>query len=148
MKLVTCHERRHGRVMAKRTVSGRSVGAVGLGCMGMTWAYGKGETERAEHIRVIHRALDIGADVIDTADVYGPFTNEELVGEALVGHRDRAFLATKVGLATAREGFDITRDGRPEHVRAAIDASLRRLRVDVVDLYQLHRADPAVPLEE
>lgn len=134
--------------MKKRTLSGRAVGAVGLGCMGMTWAYGKGETERAEHIRVIHRALDLGANLIDTADVYGPFTNEELVGEALAGHRERAFLATKVGLATDRVKFDITRNGRPEHVRAAIDESLKRLRTDVVDLYQLHRVDPAVPLEE
>jgi aryl-alcohol dehydrogenase-like predicted oxidoreductase len=134
--------------MKKRTLSGRAVGAVGLGCMGMTWAYGKGETERAEHIRVIHRALDLGANLIDTADVYGPFTNEELVGEALAGHRERAFLATKVGLATDRVKFDITRNGRPEHVRAAIDESLKRLRTDVVDLYQLHRVDPGVPLEE
>ncbi|MES1184181.1 MAG: aldo/keto reductase [Myxococcales bacterium] len=124
------------------------MGAVGLGCMGMTWAYGKGETERAEHIRVIHRALELGATLIDTADVYGPFTNEELVGEALVGHRGRAFLATKVGLATDRVKFDITRNGRPEHVRASIDESLKRLRTDVVDLYQLHRVDPEVPLEE
>jgi aryl-alcohol dehydrogenase-like predicted oxidoreductase len=116
--------------------------------MGMTWAYGKGETERAEHIRVIHRALELGANVIDTADVYGPYTNEELVGEALVGHRDRAFLATKVGLATDRVKFNITRNGRPEHVRTSIDASLKRLRVDVVDLYQLHRVDPEVPIEE
>jgi aryl-alcohol dehydrogenase-like predicted oxidoreductase len=134
--------------MEKRTISGRSVGAVGLGCMGMTWAYGKGETERAEHIRVIHRALDLGANLIDTADVYGPFTNEEIVGDALVGHRERAFLATKVGLATDRVKFDITRNGRPEHVRASIDDSLKRLRTDVVDLYQLHRVDPQVPLEE
>src|SRR3954462_13078329 len=109
-------ERGHRPVMAKRTIGNRSVGAVGLGCMGMTWAYGKGETERAEHIRVIHRALDLGANVIGTADVYGPFTNEELVGEALVGHREGAFLATKVGLATDRVKFDITRNGRPEHV--------------------------------
>jgi len=129
-------------------VSSRTVGAVGLGCMGMTWAYGKGETERAEHIRVIHRALELGASLIDTADVYGPFTNEELVGEALVGHRQRAFLATKVGLATDRVKFEITRNGRPEHVRASIDESLKRLRTDVVDLYQLHRVDPNVPIEE
>jgi len=134
--------------MTKRTVSGRAVGAIGLGCMGMTWAYGKGETERAEHIRVIRHALEIGANLIDTADVYGPFTNEELVGEALEGFRERAFLATKVGLSTQRKGFEIKRNGRAEHVRASIDQSLERLRVDVVDLYQLHRVDPEVPLEE
>ena len=116
--------------------------------MGMTWAYGKGETERADHIRVIQRALDLGANLIDTADVYGPYTNEELVGEALVGHRERAFLATKVGLSTDRVKFEIKRNGRPEHVRASIDDSLKRLRVDVVDLYQLHRVDPEVPIEE
>ncbi len=116
--------------------------------MGMTWAYGKGETERADHIRVIHRALDLGANLIDTADVYGPYTNEELVGEALVGHRERALLATKVGLATDPVKHEITRNGRPEHVRASIDASLKRLRVDAVDLYQLHRVDPEVPIEE
>jgi len=116
--------------------------------MGMTWAYGKGDTERAEHIRVIHRALDLGANLIDTADVYGPFTNEELVGEALRGHRERAFLATKVGLATDRVKFEITRNGHPEHVRTSIDESLKRLQTDVVDLYQLHRVDPNVPIEE
>jgi len=134
--------------MAKRTVNGQAVGAIGLGCMGMTWAYGKGETERSEHIRVIRHALEIGANLIDTADVYGPFTNEDLVGEALAGVRDRAFLATKVGLSIERTGFEIKRDGRPDHVRASIDASLKRLRVDVVDLYQLHRVDPEVPIEE
>lgn len=134
--------------MAKRTVGSRSVGAVGLGCMGMTWAYGKGETERADHIRVIQRALDLGANLIDTADVYGPYTNEELVGEALVGHRERALLATKVGLTTDPVKHEITRNGRPEHVRASIDDSLKRLRVDAVDLYQLHRVDPEVPIEE
>ena len=116
--------------------------------MGMTWAYGKGDTERAEHLRVIQRALDLGANLVDTADVYGPFTNEELVGDALVGQRERAFLATKVGLATDRVKFEITRNGRPEHVRASIDQSLKRLRTDFVDLYQLHRIDPQVPLEE
>lgn len=117
--------------------------------MGMTWAYGKGDTERAEHIRVIHRALEIGATLIDTADVYGPYTNEELVGEALAGLRDRAFLCTKVGLEVqTKSANQITRNGRPEHVRQSIDASLARLRTDRVDLYQLHRIDPEVPIEE
>ena len=136
MKLVMCHERRQGGRMEKRTVSGRTVGAVGLGCMGMTWAYGKGETERAEHIRVIHRALDLGANLIDTADVYGPFTNEELVGAALVGHRERAFLATKVGLATDRVKFDITRNGRPEQVRSGLHATDLRQRGQELRLHR------------
>jgi aryl-alcohol dehydrogenase-like predicted oxidoreductase len=122
------------------------VGAVGLGCMGMSWAYGAGERNDEQSVRVIRRALDLGVTLIDTADVYGPFTNEELVGRALVGRRDEAFLATKVGLVAGRDGM--RRDGRPEHVRAGIDASLRRLRTDRVDLYQLHRVDEAVPVEE
>lgn len=133
--------------MTNRSVNGHTVGPIGLGCMGMTWAYGTGDTTPADHVRVIHRALDLGATLIDTADVYGPFTNEALVGEALVGHRARAFLATKVGLRTGAD-HAITRDGRPAHVRASIDASLTRLRTDAVDLYQLHRVDPEVPIEE
>ena len=134
--------------MKNRTVYGRAVGAIGLGCMGMTWAYGKSDTERDEHLRVIRHALEIGATLIDTADIYGPFTNEELVGEALVGHRERAFLATKVGFVAPSGIESMARNGRPEHIRAAIDASLQRLRTDVVDLYQLHRVDPEVPIED
>lgn len=139
--------------MTDRTVAGRKVGAVGLGCMGMTWAYGSGDSDRAAHVRVLHRALEIGVTLIDTADAYGPYTNEELVGEALVGRRDQAFLATKCGLVhrSTQQGtgnFDIGFNGRPEHIRASIDGSLRRLRVDNVDLYQLHRVDPEVPIEE
>jgi aryl-alcohol dehydrogenase-like predicted oxidoreductase len=99
---------------------------------------------------VIHRALELGVTLIDTADVYGPYTNEELVGKALASRRDRAVLATKVGLVVEQMPPDtrIGRDGRPEHVREAIDASLRRLQTDHVDLYQLHRVDPDVPVEE
>lgn len=133
-----------------RTLNGRAVGPVGLGCMGMTWAYGAGDADRAEHVAVIRRALELGANVIDTADIYGPHTNEVLVGEALAGgHRARAFLATKVGLVNQGGGpFDIKVNGRPERVRTAIDDSLRRLGVESVDLWQLHRVDPEVPLEE
>ncbi|HEU4412539.1 MAG TPA: aldo/keto reductase [Polyangiaceae bacterium] len=133
-----------------RTLNGREVGPVGLGCMGMTWAYGAGDADRAEHLAVIRRALELGANLIDTADIYGPHTNEELVGEALAGgRRARAFLATKAGLVNQGGGpFDIKVNGRPEHIRAAIDASLRRLGVEAVDLWQLHRVDPEVPLEE
>jgi aryl-alcohol dehydrogenase-like predicted oxidoreductase len=136
---------------------GPQVGAIGLGCMGMTHAYDL-DTPRddKQSIAVIHQALDLGMTLIDTADVYGPHTNEELVGRALAGRRERAVLATKVGLvwdapdaaATGTTSPGIGRNGRPEYVRASIDASLRRLQTDHVDLYQLHRVDPEVPLEE
>jgi aryl-alcohol dehydrogenase-like predicted oxidoreductase len=138
---------------------GPEVGVIGLGCMGMTASYDM-ETPRddATSVAVIHQALDLGMTMIDTADAYGPFTNEELVGRALTdGYRERAVLATKVGLVmggssspagsgTASPGAG--RNGRPEHVRTSIDDSLRRLGTDHVDLYQLHRVDPEVPLEE
>ena len=129
-----------------RTLSGRTVGAVGLGCMGMSWAYGAAERDDEQSRAVLQRALDLGVTLIDTADVYGPFTNEELVGSGLRGRRDEAFLATKCGLVAGEDG--IGRDGRPEHVRQAIDASLQRLGTDRVDLWQLHRVDPEVPVEE
>lgn len=125
---------------------GPEVGAIGLGCMGMSWAYGAAERDDAQSREVLRRALDLGVTLIDTADVYGPFTNEELVGSGLAGRRDAAFLATKCGLVVGPDGM--LRDGRPEHVRAAIDASLRRLGTDRVDLWQLHRVDPEVPVEE
>ncbi len=138
--------------------TGPEAGVIGLGCMGMTFSYDM-ETPRddATSIAVIHRGLDLGMTLIDTADAYGPHTNEELVGRALAGgHRDRAVLATKVGLLTdsvedvkpGGNGPGAGRDGRPEHVRASIDGSLRRLGTGHVDLYQLHRVDPRVPLEE
>ena len=125
---------------------GAQVGAVGLGCMGMSWAYGAAERDDAQSREVLRRALDLGVTLIDTADVYGPFTNEELVGSGLRGRRDEAFLATKCGLVLGPDGMG--RNGRPEHVRAAIDASLQRLGTDRVDLWQLHRVDPQVPVEE
>ena len=129
--------------------SGVEVGALGLGCMGMSWAYGSAERDDERSIGVIRRALELGVTLIDTADMYGPFTNEELVGAALDGRRDDAVLATKGGLVVddAASGT-IHRDGRPEHIRAAFAASLQRLGTDRVDLYQLHRIDPDVPVEE
>jgi aryl-alcohol dehydrogenase-like predicted oxidoreductase len=134
--------------LATRTLTpdGPEVGAVGLGCMGMSWAYGAAERDDAASVDVVRHALDLGVTLLDTADVYGPFTNEELVGRALAGRRDEAVLATKAGLVVV-DG-KVERNGRPEHVRAAIDASLRRLGTDRVDLWQLHRVDPQVPLEE
>src|SRR6516225_10481668 len=137
---------------------GPEVGVIGLGCMGMTFSYDM-ETPRddATSIAVIHQALDLGMTLIDTADAYGPYTNEDLVGRALAGgQRDRAVLATKVGLLAdsvqaanpAGNSPGASRDGRPGHVRESIDGSLRRLGTDHVDLYQLHRVDPQVPLEE
>ncbi|WP_412540957.1 aldo/keto reductase [Longispora sp. K20-0274] len=125
-----------------------TVGAVGLGCMGMTWAYSTGTQSPDEHIKVIHRAIDLGVTLIDTADIYGPYDNEELVGRALAGRRDEVVLATKAGLAPAPLPAAMKPDGRPEYIRAAVDASLKRLGVDHIDLYQLHRVDPDVPIEE
>jgi len=129
----------------RRTLGGLQVSALGLGCMGMSQMYGT--ADRAESIATVHRALDLGVTFLDTSDVYGAGHNEELVGEALAGRRDEVQLATKFSLsANDRGGMDI--DGRPENVRARVEASLRRLRVDVIDLYYQHRVDPTVPIED
>ena len=127
--------------------AGPRIGRIGLGCMGMSWAYGEQRWNEAESISLIHEAIDSGMTFLDTADQYGPFTNEYLVGKAIAGRRDQVVLATKGGLIVdgARKTY---RNGRPEHLIAACDASLLRLGVDHVDLYQLHRVDPAVPLED
>src|SRR3954449_5516807 len=130
-------------------IAGRDTGRIGLGCMGMTWAYGADERDEAESIATIHRALELGVTLLDTADMYGPFTNEELVGRAIAGRRDEVVLATKCGLVVEDEAeYVLRKDGRPEHVRSAVEGSLRRLGTDFIDLYQLHRVDPEVPLEE
>jgi aryl-alcohol dehydrogenase-like predicted oxidoreductase len=139
------------RTMPRRRLgaSGFEVGAIGLGCMGMTWAYNTASRDDERSTAVIHRAIELGATLIDTADVYGPFTNEEVVGRALAGRRDEVVLATKVGFVVEDlETLTLARDGSPEHVREGIDGSLRRLQTDHVDLYQLHRVDEKVPLEE
>ncbi|MGW5365877.1 aldo/keto reductase [Actinopolymorpha pittospori] len=127
--------------------NGPQVGRIGLGCMGMSWGYDEAGRDDATSIEVIRRALDLGATLIDTADAYGPYSNEQLVGRALRGRREQAILATKVGLVPdgARQ---LHRNARPEYIRGAIEGSLARLGVDHVDLYQLHRVDPAVPLAE
>jgi aryl-alcohol dehydrogenase-like predicted oxidoreductase len=131
---------------------GPDVGVLGLGCMGMSFAYDMAAPRDDEaSISVIRQALDLDMTLLDTADVYGPYVNEELVGRALSGgHRDRAVLATKVGLVSVGGAGEVRTvpNGRPEHIRTSIDESLRRLGTDHVDLYQLHRVDPNVPLEE
>ena len=126
---------------------GLKASQLGLGCMGMSEFYGI--TNDAESTKVIHRALDLGVTFLDTADMYGPFTNEQLVGKAIHGSRKEVTLATKFGfvrnLADPKQrGIN----GRPEYVKACCDASLKRLNVDVIDLYYLHRVDPATPIEE
>jgi aryl-alcohol dehydrogenase-like predicted oxidoreductase len=133
--------------MRKRTLGqGLEVSAMGLGCMGMSEFYGGGD--EAEAIRTIHRALELGIDFLDTADMYGPFTNEKLVGRAIADRRDTVVLATKFGNVRGENGERLGIDGSPEYVREAIDASLQRLGVDHVDLYYQHRVDKTVPIEE
>ncbi len=125
------------------------VSAIGLGCMPMSWAYNVGEADPAEIEATLHRAVDVGITLMDTADVYGPFTNEEIIREYVVrgGLRDRVVIATKGGLVPI-DATTYGRDGSSAHIRAACEASLQRLGVDTIDLYQLHRVDPEVPLEE
>ncbi|MEV5188324.1 aldo/keto reductase [Streptomyces werraensis] len=134
--------------MERRTIGAAalSVGAVGLGCMPMSWAYSTSRQRGEESLRAVHRALDAGSSLLDTADMYGPFTNELLLGRVLKERRADAFVSTKVGLLVGDQ--HIVANGRPGYVRRACDASLRRLQTDVIDLYQLHRADPEVPVEE
>ena len=130
----------------KLTRQGLEVSAVGLGCMGMSEFYGP--RDEVESIATVHRALDLGINFFDTADIYGPFTNEELVGKAIRGRRWEAVLATKFGIVRGDDPNSRAINGRPEYVRASCEGSLRRLGVDVIDLYYQHRVDPQVPIEE
>jgi aryl-alcohol dehydrogenase-like predicted oxidoreductase len=139
---------RKEELMEKRRLGteGLEVSELGLGCMGMSEFYGTGE--EAESIATIHRAIELGITFLDTADMYGPFTNEKLVGRAVAGRRDEVVLATKFGNERAEDGTRLGINGRPEYVREACDASLQRLGVDHVDLYYQHRVDPDTPVEE
>jgi aryl-alcohol dehydrogenase-like predicted oxidoreductase len=136
------------RGMEKRKLGrqGLSVSALGLGCMGMSDFYGP--TDDAESVATIHRAIDLGIDFFDTADMYGPFKNEQLLGGAIRGRRDHVVIATKFGNRRSPDGAFLGISGRPEYVREACDASLKRLGVDHIDLYYQHRVDPTVPIED
>ena len=126
---------------------GLEVSAEGLGCMGMTWAYGPGDEKSG--LATIHRALELGITFLDTAEVYGPYTNERLVGRAIAGRRDQFEIATKFGFVINPDApSDRTTDGSPENVHRACEASLERLGVDHIDLFYQHRVDPNVPIEE
>src|SRR3982750_3009947 len=132
--------------MEKRKLGRLEVSATGLGCMGMSEFYGS--TDEDEALATIHRALDLGVDFLDTADMYGPFTNERLVGRGIPDRRDEVVLGTKFGTRRGEDGGFLGISGHPDYVREACDASLARLGVDHIDLYYQHRVDNETPIEE
>jgi aryl-alcohol dehydrogenase-like predicted oxidoreductase len=135
--------------MQKRRLGALEVSAIGLGCMGMSFAYGTPEErDDRESIATIHRAIELGVTFFDTAEAYGPFTNEELLARALQGKRDRVVIATKFGFRLDGTGALTGLDSRPQHVREAVEGSLRRLQTDHIDLLYQHRVDRTVPIEE
>jgi aryl-alcohol dehydrogenase-like predicted oxidoreductase len=134
--------------MKRISLGGLEVGRIGLGCMGMSAFYAGAGSDDAESTRTIHRAIDLGVTLIDTAEAYGPYTNEELVGRALVGRRDEVVLATKFGLLSHSRGGVRHVDSTPDNIQTAVEGSLRRLGVDHIDLYYQHRVDPNSPIEE
>ena len=136
--------------MEKRTLGkgGLEVSAIGLGCMGMSFGFGPA-ADKKEMIALIHKAIELGVSFFDTAESYGPFTNEELLGEALEGRRSKVVIATKFGFKLPLEpGKTVAVDSRPAHIKEVAEASLKRLRTDVIDLFYQHRVDPAVPIED
>lgn len=135
--------------MQKRTLgkNGLQVSALGLGCMGMSFAYGP-PADKKEMIGLIRKAVEHGVTLFDTAEAYGPFTNEELVGEALAPFRSQAVIATKFGFKFDSDGKQTGMDSRPEHIKQVAEASLRRLKVDAIDIFYQHRVDPNVPIED
>ena len=135
--------------MQKRKLgkSGLEVSAIGLGCMGMSFAYGT-IPDKKEMVALIHKAIELGVTFFDTAEAYGPFTNEELVGEALVPYRGKIVIATKFGFKFGPKGESMGQDSRPEHIREVAEASLKRLKIDAIDLFYQHRVDTSVPIED
>jgi len=134
--------------MEQISLGGLEVSRIGLGCMGMSAFYAGAGSDDEESVRTIHRARELGVDFIDTAEMYGPYTNEELVGRAIAGRRDEFVVASKFGILSHRHGGERRIDGSPENLRTAIEGSLSRLGTDHVDLYYQHRIDPGTPIEE
>ena len=131
--------------MQKRKIGNLEVSEIGLGCMGMSHGYGE-PSDKKEMISLIHKAIDLGVTFFDTAEVYGPFTNEELVGEALKPFKNKVVIATKFGIKL--ENFKQVLDAKPETIRKSVEGSLKRLNIEAIDLYYLHRVDPNTPIEE
>ena len=131
--------------MQKRKLGNLEVSEIGLGCMGMSHGYGE-PSDKKEMISLIHKAIDLGVTFFDTAEVYGPFTNEELVGEALKPFKNKVVIATKFGIKL--ENFKQVLDAKPETIRKSVEGSLKRLNIEAIDLYYLHRVDPNTPIEE